>query len=103
MVPNLVRLSHSMNRDDLDKKYALDKLAKVDSFNNKARDSSPEAQHQENLRRSDVLDNQCNILVAPITSLLSSGTGKTLLDKYFQLKLFDSQNQDRFGEQGNFA
>jgi hypothetical protein len=41
----VVRLSHS-NRDDINKKYSLDKLAKIDVFN-KNRDTSFQAQFEE--------------------------------------------------------
>jgi len=50
----IVRLSHS-NRDDINKKYSLDKLAKIDVFN-KNRDTSFQAQYEENQKRSQVLD-----------------------------------------------
>ena len=52
-------------REDLDKKYALDNLAKIDTFS-KSRDTSGPAQHEENIRRAKILDTLGEIVVAPI-------------------------------------
>lgn len=79
---NMVRMSHSQTRADLNNMYALDKLAGIDTFN-KNRDTSFGAQLDESKRRAKVLD-EAVVVVAPITALLTSGTNKSLLDKYLQ-------------------
>ena len=78
----MVRMSHSQTRADLNNMYALDKLAGIDTFN-KNRDTSFGAQLDESKRRAKVLD-EAVVVVAPITALLTSGTNKSLLDKYLQ-------------------
>ena len=92
-VPNLLRLQNSMGfREDLDAKYSLDKLANIDtSKKDKDKDNKAAVMHQETLDRSQILDQQGQIVVAPITSLLTSGTGKNVLDKYFQNKLLENK------------
>lgn len=97
-VPNLLRLQNSMGfRDDLDAKYSLDKLANIDtSKKDKDKDNKAAVMHQETLDRSQILDQQGQIVVAPITSLLTSGTGKNVLDKYFQNKLLENKQADGF-------
>ena len=85
-ITSLVRLQHSQgNREDLDSQFAIDSLAGIDTFS-KTRDVSAPAQHDENLRRAKVLDEKGQIVLAPINALLTSGTSKSLLDKYFQHK-----------------
>lgn len=76
----MVRLAHSQHRTDLDEKYALDRLAKVETFN-KNRDTSFAAQLEEGKRRAKVLAD-ADVVVAPIYALLTSGTNKSILDKY---------------------
>ena len=78
----MVRMSHSNNRDDINKKYSLDKLAKIDAFN-KNRDTSFAAQFEESKQRSNVISDS-NVVIAPITALLTAGTNKTIFDKYLQ-------------------
>jgi len=50
---------------------------------NKDRENTPASMFQETLDRTKVLDQQGQIVVAPINALLTSGTGKNTLDKYF--------------------
>ena len=77
---SVVRMSHSF-RDDINKKYALDTLAHIDTFK-KNRENSAQAIHEESQRRNKVLHTS-KVIVAPINSLLTSGGNKSILDKYF--------------------
>lgn len=80
----IVRMSHSLNRWDLNKKYSLDKLAGIDVLSKGVRETGPEAMQEEANRRAKVLES-ADILIAPIVSLLSSSANKSILDKFTQI------------------
>jgi hypothetical protein len=84
----VVRLAHSHHRPDLDEKYALDRLADVNTHD-KNRDSSFAAQLEEGKRRAKVLAD-ADVVVAPVFALLTSGTSKSVLDKYLQQNPLDA-------------
>jgi hypothetical protein len=75
----IVRMSHSINNEKINSKYALDKLAKIDFSKNKDRDAK--TQQEEADKRAKVLA-AATVVVAPLTSLLTSNLNKSLLDKF---------------------
>ena len=84
-VHKIVRLGKSSNRGFLDKKYSLDRLANIDP--NKNKDLTYEEKDKQNLKRYEILDKDCSILIAPIRTLQSP-----MLDKYFKEKPHGNTN-----------
>jgi hypothetical protein len=58
----------------------LEFLAKIDM--KKSKDTTFEDMHREQLKRNEVLE-KADIVVSPLQVLLTSGSGKNPLDKYF--------------------
>ena len=85
-VPDLLSLMPLEERA-LNKRYGLDAIAKTkELLFQQAIKRDPELMRKISELRNEVISKRGKVVVAPLMSLLVSGTGKNILDKYFLSK-----------------